>query len=208
MNSNKKSTITLGALMGLTAISGSVLAAPVSSAADTGTASITLTIPTTCSLAITTPSHTKTATIGSNNAIGTSTITTTCNDGSGHSVYMVGYTGDKINATNSTSLVSGSNVIATGTATSGATSNWGVKINAVTGAYAPEISSGWSNTLKAIPASYTKIATLSGTTDNSTGSGFTAAFSAYVASTQSAGTYTGKVKFTMVHPAGANAPTT
>ena len=208
MNSNKKSTITLGALMGLTAISGSILSAPASSAANNATASISLTVPVSCNLTISNGTLNKEATAGTNNNIGTATFKTTCNDGSGYSVYMVGYTGDAIGGTSSTKLVATTGTIATGTATSGATSAWGVTLATSGTSYVPTITTGWASTLKEIPESYTKIATLSGTTDQSTGSSFTAAFSAYVASTQPAGTYTGKVKFTMVHPANATAPTT
>ena len=208
MTNQNKYLTTTSILSGLTLLSGAYLASPHVMAANNGAASITVEVPSVCDLSISNSSHSVSITPGQNLAIGTATLTTLCNDGNGHSVYMVGYTGDTIGATNSTKLVSTNSTIATGTATSGTTSNWGVTINAVTGTYAPSITSGWANTLKAIPASYTKIATLSGTTDQSTGSKFTAAFSAFVAPSQAAGSYTGKVKFTMVHPANATAPTT
>jgi uncharacterized protein (TIGR02145 family) len=76
-------------------------------------------------------------------------------------------------------------------------------INAVTGTYTPTIPQDFENTAHIIPTQYTKVAYRNTTTDsgtNATGAQFTTTFDAYIANDQAAGTYTGKVKFLLIHP--------
>ena len=60
------------------------------------------------------------------------------------------------------------------------------------------------NNYHIVPDTYTKVATRTSATDigqNATGSELTTTYAAYISKTQSADTYTGKVKYTLVHPA-------
>ncbi len=62
--------------------------------------------------------------------IGKTTIATFCNDNSGYAIYAIGYTGDKYDGEDHTKLIGATNgqKISTGTATSGSTSNWAMKL--------------------------------------------------------------------------------
>lgn len=127
----------------------------------------------------------------------TTTITTKCNDGSGFDLYAIGYN-DSTSAVSTNLSGTGGN-IATGTATSGGTSSWAFKLAAVSGSYTPSITTGYTG-WHVVPASQTKVAYRTAATDQSTGSKITATYQIYVANSQAAGTYTGGVKYTVVHP--------
>ena len=113
------------------------------------------------------------------------TLKVTCNDASGWNVKAVGAsTGTPV-----TSMVgtSGGTTIATGTAESGATSNWMFKVagtNTVSGYQS------WS----AIPATATKVAT---STTAVSEAAINTGYQVWVSATQEAGTYTGKVTYTV-----------
>ena len=84
--------------------------------------------------------------------------------------------------------------IVTGTATSGATSNWAFKVaKAASASYA----TGYSNAYAAVPADETDIVTGSGTVADA----FTITYQVYVDQTQDSGTYTGAVEYTLYNPA-------
>lgn len=83
--------------------------------------------------------------------------------------------------------------IVTGTATSGATSNWAFKVAKTAGTYA----SGYSNAYAAVPATEADIVTGSGSAVDA----FTITYQVYVDQTQDSGTYTGAVKYTLYNPA-------
>ena len=169
---------------------------------------VTVTVPASCTMSTTVNSnHTATVEVGSYvDDIGETTFKVTCNDSEGFSVYAVGFTNDEFgNTTMKPSVLADTNAIATGLATSGDTSNWAMKLTAVTGDYAPTLETGF-NAYHVVPAEYTKVASYSANTDSSSGSSFKSTYAAYVASAQPADTYTGKVKYTIVHPANANAP--
>ncbi|MBR5046360.1 hypothetical protein IKX73_01880, partial [Candidatus Saccharibacteria bacterium] len=53
----------------------------------------------------------------------------------------------------------------------------------------------------AVPNDYEKVATFSSATDQTLGAKLTTTYAAYISNTQAADTYTGKVKYTLVHPA-------
>ena len=146
--------------------------------------------------------------------IGTTTLTAMCNDNEGFSIYAAGYTGDEIGGTNSTNLVgttaSGNSVIVTGTNTGPVnntdTSNWAMKLSTITSptpTYPITIDNGY-NSYSAVPSSYTKVAHRDSATDvgpNGVGSTLTTTYAAYISKTQPADTYSGKVIYTLVHPA-------
>ena len=139
--------------------------------------------------------------------IGKTTIATFCNDNSGYAIYAIGYTGDKYEGEDHTKLIGATNgqKIATGTATSGSASNWAMKLTKVTDSsvsYNPEnltITNGYDD-YNVIPDTYTKVANYTSTTDQTLGSVLSTTYAAYISPTEVADTYTGKVKYTLVHP--------
>ena len=136
--------------------------------------------------------------------IGSTTLKAYCNDDEGFAIFAAGYTGDEIGGTNSTKLVGTNGNIVTGTATSGSTSNWAMKLATNSGATYPITLDNSFGSYSAVPASYTKVAHRDSGTDigtGATGASLTTTYAAFVSQTQPAGTYSGKVKYTLVHPA-------
>lgn len=166
------------------------------------TDNISVSIPVSCSMTRTIDSeHTATVSGGTyQQDIGKSTFQVFCNDAEGFSIYAVGYSGDTYgNTTMIPTTVDTSNSIVTGTATSGSTSNWAMKLAAVSGTYAPTLETGF-NTYHSVPNEYTKVASFAATTDGTIGSSFESTYAVYATATQPGDTYTGKVKYTVVHP--------
>ena len=146
------------------------------------------------------------------NNIGKTTITTFCNDAGGYAIYAIGYTGNEYTGEDHTKLI-GTNTnqkISTGTAKTG-NSQWAMRITPVTGTYAPTIENNYdSENYHIVPDTYEKVATYGNSTDavGGTGSSIETTYAAYISGTQAADTYTGKVKYTLVHPSTAPAPAT
>ena len=163
--------------------------------------------------------------------IGTTTLHALCNDYEGFAIYATGYTGNEIGATNSNKLVgtsaSNNSTIETGLATTAGTpdiSNWAMKLtatqdsgdttgtNAFTIDSAPNASGGTAASFSqyhTVPNEYTKVAHKNSITDMSETIGgvkLTTTYAAYISKTQPADTYTGQVKYTLVHPSSADAP--
>lgn len=115
-----------------------------------------------------------------------SVLSVKCNSKAGWDLKAVG-AGTATDKTQMVASGTGSGNIATGTATSGGTSNWAFKI-AGTGA-----SSSYTSFAK-VPSTATSIASGTTTTD---GSSFTVTYQIYMSPTQAAGTYTGKVTYTV-----------
>ena len=202
-NSFEASFVMLGALLSLTLGSSLVLSSSHSNAASTS-ANASVTVGSACSLTTTgNNSHTATISPGTYTPdIGSTTITVTCNDPGGYALYAIGYTNDTYGTTTLDGVSSGQ-TIATGTNTgTSGSSNWAMKLTPVSGTYAPTITTGYE-AYHAVPSTYTKIASFANPTDigsNATGSKLTATYAAFIAGDQSADTYNGKVKYTMVHP--------
>ena len=134
--------------------------------------------------------------------IGLTTISTNCNDQAGFSIYAVGYTGNKIGATNSTALVGVDTGIAIHTGINDTASNWAMKVsNVASNLYPATIDNNYDN-YKAVPASFERVAHR----DAATGSGaagasqITTTYRAYIAPTQAADIYAGQVRYVLVHP--------
>jgi hypothetical protein len=150
-------------------------------------------------------SHTATIMNGNYNSnIGTTTVTAFCNDNRGFAIYAIGYT-DEIDGKNvMVSSVSSDYDIVTGTATNG-NSQWAMKLSAVTSptpTYPVTIQNGFDS-FHTVPDDYTLVAKRETSTDvgaNAEGASFTSTYQIYVSPTQPSGTYTGKVKYVMVHP--------
>lgn len=143
------------------------------------------------------------------NGIGSTTIQTFCNDKNGYAIYAVGYTNNEEGNTvlKGTNGLDSSHDIVTGTATSGTSgndiSNWAMKVSAVSGTYAPTITNGFGS-FSAVPSTYTEVAQFNSATDSANGtnigSTINTTYAAYISNTQPAGTYTGQVKYVLVHP--------
>ena len=153
--------------------------------------------------------------------IGKTIMTTYCNDSNGYTVYVAS---PAFNTNNKSILVSSINSdydIVTGTATSGADSAWAMKLsksnintnidsngNTVTtnnivtnvGNDSPTIDPAYEDKYVAVPASWTPVASkASGTVSSQTGASFTTTYAAYTSTTQPAGTYTGLVRYLLLH---------
>ena len=179
---------------------------------------VTIDLPSSCSMnAVVDTAHTATLEMGTYsggsdypNGIGKTSVSVFCNDPSGFAVYAVGFTGDTF-GNNIMVGTNANNTIPTGTATSGTTSQWAMKLAKVTDtsiAYNPAnmtITNSYDN-YHAVPNSYDKVASFSSATDFTLGAKFTTTYAAYISTSQAADTYTGKVKYTLVHPADAAAP--
>ena len=139
------------------------------------------------------------------NGIGRTTIQTVCNDASGYAIYAIGFSGNTDGNNKMLSSAGSAYDIASGTATSGDTSNWAMKVAAASGGHAPTIQNGFAN-YSAVPEDYTMVASYNSMALSSPASSITTTYAAYISPTQAAGTYTGQVKYVLVHPAGADAP--
>ena len=215
--------LVLGGLVGLMLLSGGVLATSNSSVSaetvsnsTTSNASVTVVFVESCSMAATVDTAHSAAIpngiySGSSdyypNGIGQTTLKVACNDPNGFSLYAIGYTGEQYEGTNHTKLVGNNepnNTIATGTATSGDNSNWAMKLATNAQATYPITLENGYGAFSDIPDTYTKVASRANATDvgeSATGSTLTTTYAAYVSRAQPADTYTGKVKYTLVHPA-------
>ena len=134
------------------------------------------------------------------------TLTTYCNDNGGYIIYAVS-SGD--NTEGNTNLVgnNGSN-IPTGVYSQGdTTSSWAFRIDRLDNTL--ELNPNYSGGFSTVPSTWDWVAKKpSGTVDSSTGSKITATYAAYISGTQTAGTYTGQMKYMLFHPSGSQAPTT
>ena len=216
-NANYKTELIIaGGMVAVTLISAAVLSS-VRVSADTDVVDeVSITVPSACTMSgnIATGNE-HTASINPNtyqNNIGKTTITTFCNDAGGYAIYAIGYTGDQYTGDDHTKLI-GINTnqkISTGTAKTG-NSQWAMRITPVTGTYAPTIENNYdSENYHIVPDTYEKVATYGNSTDatGGTGSSIETTYAAYISGTQAADTYTGKVKYTLVHPSTAPAPAT
>ena len=215
--------IITGGLLSMTMIAG-VATASMNASADDVVDEINITIPTACTMGgtiIEGDEHTTSLQPGTyESGIGKTTLTTYCNDPGGFSIYAIGFTGDAYTGDNHTKLVgnTATNTISTGLTTGTSTtdvSSWAMKLSAVAGTYAPTIMDGTNDTedftnYHIVPDTYTKVATYGNTTDaeGGTGSSLETTYAVYASLTQPADTYTGKVKYTLVHPASEPAPIT
>lgn len=208
MNKNKNViNIFIFVFLSLVAGSAAILSAPVSFADNSATTVTTVIVTTACSItADNTIPHTATILPGHEETeIGNTTMTVVCNDNSGSSVYAVGFSNDEWKNTNM--VGADNNTIPTGTGTS--SSNWSMKLSVPTGNTAPTIRSDASfdyTDYERLPNEYVLVATFPSDTDGVNNSSFNTTYRAYVSNAQPAGTYAGKVKFTLVHPNNAVAP--
>ena len=146
---------------------------------------------------------------GTSAEINGSKLTTICNDPNGYSLYAIGYSNDAYVTPTNTQMIGAYGNINTGTNTTGDNSSWSMKLAAVSGVTPPTILNSFDS-YHVVPATYTQIAKYTSSTSSGTAAGAAvqAKYQVYISSGQLAGTYTGKVKYTMVHPNNAAAPST
>ena len=172
---------------------------------------VTLTIPSSCTLTSSAgdgATYTMNLTPGQyKNDIGPSTLSVFCNNNEGFSIYAVGFSNNE-HGNNKMLTSTQDRYIATGTNTSGTPSSWAMKLTAVTAsgdnAYTPTIVSPFNN-FSNVPTSHAKVATVTSVSNGNAEASVQATYAVYVANAQVADTYTGKVKYTVVHPA-SNVP--
>ena len=198
------------------------LAPPPRSYADNSSVdNLTFTLPVSCTLSGSgTDSHSDSLLNGIYKSdIGKSTLSTFCNDNNGYVVYAIGSSNNEEGNNVLVSSVSTSHTagdpdnydIITGTATSGNTSNWAMKLAYVdndTSPTPPSLETGFLN-YSNVPSSWTKVASIgSNTTNMDKGSSFTTTYAVYTSPTQPVATYTGQVKYAMLHPSSSTKPIT
>ncbi|MBQ2623063.1 hypothetical protein IJG12_01945 [Candidatus Saccharibacteria bacterium] len=135
---------------------------------------------------------------GTSAEIAGSTMSVSCNDAGGFALYAVGYSDDTVGNNN---MIGSSTNIPTNT--SGTNSYWAMKINPTSGT-TPTIENSFNN-YHIVPDIHTKVASYA----SSTGTGslsVNATYKANISSTQLAGNYLGKVKYTLIHPSSGPAP--
>ena len=166
---------------------------------------VNLTIPVSCTFGSGGGTYNDTMAGGTVKEITANAITTSCNDTSGYAIYAIGFSNNKYTSDTTgnnndmiTSLGSSHNITTSSNNTYG--SNWKMKL---TSPVDVTIESAFNNTYTAIPSTYTKVASY---TTNTTGGSITPKYQITTGSSQPAGTYTGKVKYTLVHPSTASAP--
>ena len=167
----------------------------------TNSATASVTVAAACSFSRTTGSGEYTGMLANNASVEVtgSTFSTTCNDSGGYAIYAIGYGN---NTFGNTDLIfdndpSSSNNITTNSTSATGTSYWQMKLTSGV-ENQPVLENGYGN-YSVVPSTYTKVASYA-SADTGTAQTVAATYKAAASSTQPAGTYTGAVKYTMVHP--------
>ena len=176
-------------------------------AAVTSSADAAITVTSSCSMTATLNSaHTATLINGQvKEGIGQTTISTTCNDPNGYSIYAVGYYQNIVGAENSNKLVGLDTGLTIATGTSGASSYWAMKVTGnASDAYPAIVTNGYDE-YSAVPLTYSRVAYRTSATgvNSSEASHLTTTYKAYMAPTQAADIYYGRVRYALVHPSSA-----
>ena len=224
-----KSYAFLASVFGVTVLAGLMLSAPVTRADEAHVSTATIMVPVACSMiGNTSAAHVAEIPAGIDSrgsgyypdGIGLTTLKAYCNDDNGFSIYAVGYSDDTIGNTYLRDNTLGqTDDILTGTTFSGGTSNWAMKIGVTSGTYTPIIAGSTGDSEKqagdvdysnwaAVPSEYARVAYRNSGTDvnndniaSAEGASVTTTYAAYISPVQKSGTYVGKVKYTLVHPA-------
>ena len=201
--------------VGATVMVSTILSSHTASADNNTSAvdQVNITVPVSCTLSGTgMDSHNAEINNGQYNSnIGTTTLKAFCNDNEGFAIYAIGYTDNEDHKNVLTNPTLGSsNDIVTGTATTG-NSQWAMKLTAQsnpTPTYPLTIQNNYNN-YHTVPSNYELVAKRTSATDigsSAEGSTLTSTYQVYISPTQAAGTYTGQVKYVMVHPNNHDAP--
>ena len=206
---NKYLCVSLG-MAAMTVLSATVLAGDYSNAVTT-TATASVNVAAACTItANTTSDHSAMVSPGQyTQPIGETTLTVICNDAEGFAIYAIGNANNEMGNNQLLATINGTlnntyNIV-TGTATSGDTSNWAMKVNAVSGTYTPTIQNSFDS-FHTVPDDYEQVASYASATNTTVGAAVTSTYAAYIKSDQPAGDYDGKVKYTVVHPSDGDLP--
>ena len=152
------------------------------------------------------------------NGIGKTTLTTFCTDENGFAIYAIGNTGDVEGTNTMVGTTSGATINTKAYESTDTVSNWAMKITKVTNSsesYLPQNMSILDNydSWHAVPSSYTKVAhyhatTGSSVTDDLLGAKVETTYAVYVSTDQTPDSYTGQVKYVLVHPYNDVSPDT
>ncbi len=182
-----------------------------SSAYSSSTDSVSLTLPSACTISASIISaHNATLVNGQYEGdIGNTKVNAYCNDNNGYNIYAIGSSNDSDGNTDLVSDINSNYNIHTGvynagTLTPSTPSSWAMKLSSSSGTYAPTIIDGYKS-YSEVPSTDTMVAyRTSGTSmdpnTDITGSYFNTTYEIYANTLQPAGTYLGKVKYTMTHP--------
>ena len=197
-----------GVLLGGTVMAGIALTNLKVSAADSSTSdSVTIQVKSSCTMSGGDSTYNANVNPGQETSdLGPSNIQVVCNDAGGFAIYAIGFSGNKYTGENHTKLIGATSTIPTGT--SGDNSWWAFKVNPVTGTYQPSIAGSYSS-YSVVPDTFAKVAYREASTDagaGATGSGLQAYYKVKASLSQAPEDYTGRVKYTLVHPNGAPAP--
>ena len=197
-----------GVLLGVTVMAGIALTNLKVSAADSSTSdSVTIQVKSSCTMSGGDSTYNANVNPGQETSdLGPSNIQVVCNDAGGFAIYAIGFSGDKYTGENHTKLIGTTSTIPTGT--SGDNSWWAFKVNPVTGTYQPSIAGSYSS-YSVVPDTFAKVAYREASTDagaGATGSGLQAYYKVKASLSQTPEDYTGRVKYTLVHPNSAPAP--
>ena len=175
------------------------------SSANSSSDSIRISLPTSCTLSgNVTAEHTASMVSGQElKDIGTTEINTICNDKDGYLVYAKGATQNSNGEVVLASSLGSNYDIKTGNIpSSNGDSSWAMKLSLGTSTFPPTIVSDYDNKYVPVPNDWTKVVYRSASTaTNSTATSiFTTTYGVYTTPGQPAGTYSGQVKYVMLHP--------
>ena len=195
-----------GFLILTTVLSGIILASSITHADTTVSSNASVIVNASCTITTGGGEYSETIDPGTSKTITGNGINVSCNDSGGYALYAIGFSGDSYDTPNNNRML-GPNSQYIPTANSGSNSYWAMKVaGSSTTSNVPTIDNSYSD-FQIIPATYTKISHYnSSTTGTTTNSVTTPTYKINIASTQSAGSYTGKVKYTVVNPSTAPAP--
>lgn len=198
------------ALMPILLLSVMALSLSCASADNSSLDNIMVSIPSSCTLSANITAEHSLSTLGGTYAddIGSTTLKTLCNDTNGFAIYAIGSSRSNEGSTVLASSLGEEYDIATGTATSGNTSNWAMKLTTDSEATYPiTLESNFATgSYVSVPGTWTKVASRTSGTDTATeaeaamGASLNTTYSVYVTPAQPAGTYIGQVKYVLLHP--------
>ena len=195
-----------GSMLGLSLLASVVAMQPRVNAASSS-ASASVTVSAACTLSGANHNYYDTISGGETKTFGPSSIKATCNDTAGYSLYAIGFSGDSYFGDHTKMIGTNANI---NTATSGTDSYWAMQVLPVAGTYTPTIMNSFdSSSFHVIPDAYAQIAKYTSITDagqGATGSNLEVSYKVSISATQGVDTYTGKVKYTLVHPNTAPTP--
>ena len=198
----------------LLVISGVILYLPHSSAVNNSSSDyVSINLPSSCTLSTTgNNSHITSMVSGQlKENIGSTEINTLCNDKNGYVVYAKGIIQNGSNEPVLSSPIGPSYDIKTGNIPStNSNSSWAIKLNPVASDYSPTVVDTYNNKYAPVPSDWTKVVSRSSGTSTNTDisdnvkSAFTTTYAVYTTPSQPAGTYSGQVKFILLHPSTAD----